>query len=101
MEADVLTQPAVVAELSADYVPVKINADQLPATAEHYGVTALPTTVVLSPDGQLLDSMRGWVDADEYVNRLSRIATDIRRRRAALRNCPAARSHRPRQPRRR
>ena len=31
MEADVLSQPSVAAEMNADYVPVKINADQFPA----------------------------------------------------------------------
>ena len=89
MEADVLSQPPVVAELSADYVPVKINADQLPATAERYGVTALPTTAIVSPEGQLLDSMRGWVDADQYVARLNRVAADVRQRKAALAQLPS------------
>ena len=34
METDVLGQPSVTAELRADYVAVKINADQFPATAQ-------------------------------------------------------------------
>jgi YHS domain-containing protein/thiol-disulfide isomerase/thioredoxin len=89
MEADVLTQPSVATELNADYVPVKINADQFPATADRYGVTALPTTVIVSPDGQLLDSMRGWVEADQYVGRLSRTAADARQRRAMIAQVPS------------
>ena len=89
MEAEVLTQPSVAAELNADYVSVKINADQLPATAERYGVTALPTTAIVSPEGQLLDSMRGWVDADPYVARLNQVAAECAQRRAALAQLPS------------
>jgi thiol-disulfide isomerase/thioredoxin/YHS domain-containing protein len=101
MEAEVLVQPSVTAELSADYVAVKINADQFPALAERYGVTALPTTVIVSPDGQMLENMRGWVDADPYVARLSRVAGEARQRRAEtaqLASRPAAPPVSPAQP---
>ena len=59
MEAEVLTQPSVVNEISAKYVPVQINADYFPSTAKQYGVTALPTTVIVSPQGRLIASMQG------------------------------------------
>ena len=74
LEAEVLTNADVTAELAADYVPVKINADFFPATAKQYGVTALPTTVIVSPQGQLIDSIRGWVKPSEYVARLHSVA---------------------------
>jgi YHS domain-containing protein/thiol-disulfide isomerase/thioredoxin len=84
MEADVLSQPSVAAELNADYVPVKVNADLFPTMAQHYGVTALPTTAVVSPDGQLLVGIRGWIDAGEYAAKLNQVAADARQRRAAI-----------------
>ena len=46
MDSEVLTQPAVVTEIMANYVPVKINADNFPATAKQYGVSNLPTTIL-------------------------------------------------------
>jgi protein disulfide-isomerase len=84
MEAEVLSQPAVIAELTADYVPVKINADHFPATAQQYGVTALPTTVIITPQGQALDVMRGRIETAQYVTRLNQVATDVKRRSAGV-----------------
>jgi len=84
MEANVYTQPAVAAELAADYVAVKINADHFPATAQKYGVSALPTMVIIAPNGQMLDSMRGRIEAPQYVARLTQVATEVKRRSAAM-----------------
>ncbi len=74
MEAEVLTQPSVAGEITADYVPVKVDPDHFPATARQYGVTALPTTVITTPQGQVLVAMQGRVEAADYVTRLSQIA---------------------------
>ena len=74
MEAEVLAQPSVAAEITANYVAVKIDADHFPATARQYGVTALPTTVIVTPQGQLLVSIQGRIEAADYVARLDQIA---------------------------
>ncbi len=84
MEAEVLPQPSVVAQLAANYVPVKVNADHFPALARQYNVNALPTTIITTPQGQLLDSMRGRVEAAEFVARLDRIAAATKQRGAAV-----------------
>ena len=83
MEAEVLSQPTVAAELAANYVAVKVNADLFPATARQYGVSALPTTVIATPQGQALDVMRGRVEAPQYVARLGQVAADAKRRAGA------------------
>jgi len=72
MEAEVLSNPAVAAELMKNFVPVKINADHFPATAKQYGVTGLPTTVVITPQGQLVESIRGRVETADFLSRLNR-----------------------------
>lgn len=84
MEAEVLSQPAVAAELAANYVPVKINADNFPATARQYNVTGLPTTVIISPQGQLVDSMRGRFEVPEYSARLAKVAADVKQQGMAV-----------------
>ena len=73
MEADVFSQPSVAADMAANYVAVKINADHFPATAQQYGVTALPTTVITTPQGQLLDTIVGRVETADYVARLNQL----------------------------
>ena len=61
MEAEVFDQPSVAAQVTANYVPVKINADHFPATAKQYGITGLPTTVIITPQGQVLEIDTGTV----------------------------------------
>jgi thiol-disulfide isomerase/thioredoxin/YHS domain-containing protein len=90
MDTEVFSQPSVMSEVSADYVAVKINADHFPATAKQYGVTALPTTVIITPQGQLLDSMKGKVEVAEYVARLSRAAADVKQRGAVYAQVPSS-----------
>ena len=48
LENDLRNQPGAVAALEANFVPVKINYDYYPNTAKQFGVTRLPTTVILA-----------------------------------------------------
>lgn len=84
MEAEVLGQPGVAAVISADYVPVKIVADYFPTTAKRYNVTHLPTTVIVTPQGEWLNSKEGYVAANDYVNLLGSVAVDAKRRSRAV-----------------
>ena len=52
LENDIRNQPGAVAALEANFVPVKINYDYYPNTAKQYGVTRLPTTVILAPNAR-------------------------------------------------
>jgi len=74
MEREVLNQPRVVAAVNASFVPVKINADYYPATCKQLGVSALPTDVILTPNGQVVERLRGASAASDYVSRLAGIA---------------------------
>ncbi len=84
MEAEVLAQPTVATAINADYVAVKVVADQFPTTAKQYGISKLPTTVVATPQGQVLDSKQGYVPATEYTARLSQVAMEMKRRQGAV-----------------
>ena len=92
MEAEILDQQQVANALNANYVLVKINADHFPATAKQYGVTHLPTTVVITPQGQMLDSMRGRVEAGPYLDRLNQVAVTAKQNAAAFAQMSAARA---------
>ena len=82
MESEVLSQPGVNAALEMHYVPVKVNVEYFPAAARQYGITALPTTVVIAPtsQGEVLDSIRGRMAATAYLARLDQVAVDAKRR---------------------
>jgi protein disulfide-isomerase len=85
MDSEVFSQPGVPSTIEANYVPVRLNFDYAKQTAKQYGVTGLPTTVIIAPtpQGEVLDSIRGRFDAVQYLTRLNSVATDMKRRGAA------------------
>jgi YHS domain-containing protein/thiol-disulfide isomerase/thioredoxin len=86
MEAEVLSQPAVIAALDAHYVPVHLNADYYRGTAGQYGVSHLPTTIILKPGDrdEVLEVIRGKIDAGQFTARLNQVAEAARQRTAAV-----------------
>lgn len=83
MEAETFTQPGIITVLSEKYVPVKVNADHFPAMARRYGITALPTTVITTADGQLVDLIRGRLETAQYLDRIGRVAAEVEKRQVA------------------
>jgi len=74
MEHEVLDQPDFISGLEAYYVLVKVNADHFPATARQYGVTALPTTIILNSQGQAVEKLQGRLETSAYLARLNQVA---------------------------
>ena len=60
----------VIELLSARTIAIKINADQDSAFVEKYKVEALPTLLVLKPDGSEVTRVVGYVDATGFQARL-------------------------------
>ncbi|HEX5471303.1 MAG TPA: thioredoxin family protein [Lacipirellulaceae bacterium] len=54
LNRNVFSQPGVAGTLETQFVPVKLNADENPATAQSFGITRVPTDVIVSPDGQVV-----------------------------------------------
>jgi thioredoxin-related protein/YHS domain-containing protein len=74
MERDVFGQPNAVADLQANYVLAKVNVNHFPATAKEYGITGVPTTVVITPQGQAVATVPNRMAATQYVAKLSQVA---------------------------
>ncbi len=77
MERLVFSRPDVAAAIETYYVPVKINADQFPYTARQFGITALPTDLILSPNGQVIRRFQGAVPAEQYIAQLHQVAMQM------------------------
>jgi YHS domain-containing protein/thioredoxin-like negative regulator of GroEL len=94
LDNSVFKEPQFAAVLEADYVPVKINADQFPVTAQRYGVRSWPTDVVLTPDGKVAATMQCPADGPTYARKLRETASSFRRPTAQIadgnRQMPAA-----------
>ncbi|MGO9110741.1 MAG: thioredoxin fold domain-containing protein [Thermoguttaceae bacterium] len=86
LENDIRNQPGAVAALEGNYVPVKINYDYYPNTAKQYGVTRLPTTVILAPTarGEVLAVIPEYMPVDQYLLKLNKIAADVKRHDAGV-----------------
>jgi YHS domain-containing protein len=91
MENEVFDQPGIGRAIEANYVPVHLNYDYAKETAKQYGVTMLPTTVIIAPtpQGEIVDMITGRFDAANYVARLNRISADARQRALGLVQVPS------------
>jgi protein disulfide-isomerase len=78
MEQEVFSKASVAAALTAHYVPVKIDPDKLPHLAHQFGVTHLPTDVVITPNGQEVDRLIGALPLNSYLSRRAQVAANAR-----------------------
>ena len=67
MDQWVYTADAVV-EAAAPLVAVKVDGDEHPDLKERFGVTGFPTMVLLSPDGEELRRLSGYVNVADMRN---------------------------------
>jgi protein disulfide-isomerase len=75
LEQNVFSQPGVGNAIEAQFVPVKLNADENSATAQWYGINRVPTDVVITPEGQLVGKLISPPTPSGYVSELSAIAS--------------------------
>lgn len=74
MEATVLNADAVVEACGTACVAVKLNFDHHKVVAKRYGVAALPTDVIVSPDGEVISRHVGKASVSEYIARMDAAA---------------------------
>ncbi|MBN1853963.1 MAG: thioredoxin family protein [Pirellulales bacterium] len=75
LEKNVFSQPTVAAAMMAHYIPVKLDADQNADLARSFRIHGVPHDVILTPQGQLLESKVSPSTADAYITCLGQIAT--------------------------
>jgi len=64
-----------VAHALADWVPVHIDVDAHPRLAEKYEVEALPTSIVLSPEGGQISRLEGSMSSEQFLQFLEKSRT--------------------------
>ena len=72
MDAAVLNQPTVLSHLGTTVIGLRIDADRDPELISKYGISSLPTEVVIGPDGQENSRYTGNAALDEYMLRLNK-----------------------------
>ncbi len=74
LDLNVFSQPSVAAAVESQFVPVKLNANENPGTAQGFGITQVPTDVVLTPDGRVVAMSISPSAPSTYVAGLTQVA---------------------------
>lgn len=79
LDQNVFSQPQVGEAIEQNFVPVKINADENPATAAAYRIERVPSEVVLNNQGNVVASLSCPQNPNEYSGQLANLAEHYRR----------------------
>ncbi|HTQ39259.1 MAG TPA: thioredoxin domain-containing protein [Pirellulales bacterium] len=71
LEKNVFALPQVQKDIQARFVPVKVNADDWPTTTKQYGITCLPTDLIIMPSGQIVGRMVSPPTPEAYLQQLA------------------------------
>ena len=69
MERTTFQDPQMVKYIESNFIPVHLDFDKDKKAAEVLGVKSLPTTVVLSPDVDLLGRYKGFADTEKKMSK--------------------------------
>ena len=73
MEANTFPNPSVVEAIQSSFIPVKLNTRHYPHEAKMFNIQAVPTDIILSPDGRMLQMAQGGQDASRYTQFLGTV----------------------------
>jgi thiol-disulfide isomerase/thioredoxin/YHS domain-containing protein len=73
MNREVLGDPAVLRQLEASVVAVKIDSDEHPDLVQRFGIQTLPTDLFLDPNGFVLEQTSGLRERDRYLSQIARV----------------------------
>jgi YHS domain-containing protein/thiol-disulfide isomerase/thioredoxin len=77
LEQNVFNQPGIAGAIEAQFVPVKLNANENSATATGFGITRVPTDVILTPDGQVVGKLISPPTPAAYIAEMSQVANQF------------------------
>ncbi|HEV3137250.1 MAG TPA: thioredoxin family protein [Pirellulales bacterium] len=78
LDKEVFSHTETAAALNPNFVCVKLNVDETPGTARLYGVSSLPTDVILSPAGRLVAQIQSPPTAVQYIAQMNQAAAGSR-----------------------
>jgi thioredoxin-related protein len=52
---------------------LRIDTDKQPALAQRFGITGLPTTLILNAKGEVLLTQPGYMPPEDYLRMLARV----------------------------
>lgn len=62
--------PAVTALIDQEFIPVRVHVKENPTAWKRFGIRWTPTVIVLSPDGQEVRRIEGFLPTDDFLGQL-------------------------------
>lgn len=75
MQAETFRNPAVTTRITAQFVPVLLDADEQAAFVEAQNIESLPTVLIIAPDRHVLGRITGFQSATQLDARLASFKT--------------------------
>jgi len=76
MQSDTLASAAVKRSVHDSYIPVMLDAEKSAGLANQLKVSAVPTTILMLPDGRIADRVDGYVSAAKLQARLESVVRE-------------------------
>lgn len=70
MKQTTLQDKGVQTDIDSRFVAVTLNVKDEPDFVKKLGVSAMPTTVIIQPNGDVVESMRGYLSAKQFREKL-------------------------------
>jgi len=77
LEKDTFSDPKIAEKIGSGFIAAKLDGPKDPKFTKRLGVRSYPTLVIISPENKVLDSISGFVEADELSNRLDAVAKEL------------------------
>ncbi|MBB03474.1 MAG: thioredoxin fold domain-containing protein [Rubinisphaera brasiliensis] len=77
MKSSTLSDATVERELAEHFVPLMVDVDRDRATSRKFGITAMPTIMVIDPSTERGETVRGFQSRSQFLSFLSRNKQDI------------------------
>ena len=71
MANEIFVQPTIAAHLNANFVMVRVDAVENSALAQRFSVTAIPTDLIVRPNGHIIHRRVGVITADRFAQYLA------------------------------
>ena len=75
MEKAAFVHVPVLLEARERFVPVKLRSDEHENLALSLGLSVLPSTVIVRPNGEVVDKLEGYAEPDEFAGFLTTVLT--------------------------
>jgi thioredoxin-related protein len=75
MERKTFKDPAVIAALNRNFIPIRVDSDRDKQTASLYRVKGLPDTWFISESGDLIGHRPGYISTDQLMGLLNVVMT--------------------------